>query len=127
MTDEPQKPELLMARRRAAFRLAALNPQGGPQALDCAFCRKLLAALGIERECGGAPTCNAVAAAAFARIAALIDPPACLAEEICSCAGTAFGTEEHVGWRCPDCGCADIDDENLFCPICGCPLTFCED
>ena len=127
MTDEPGKPELLATRRAAAFRLAALNPQGGPQALDCAFCRKLLAALGLERECGGAPTCNAAAAAAFARIAALIDPSARLAEEIRSRTGTASGADEPVGWRCPDCGCADIDEENLFCPTCGCPLTFSED
>ena len=115
------------ARRRSALRLAGVAPEGFEgRAMGCELCGRLLAALGCDKWYKGvaAGRCNAVAGGVLVRIAELIDPAPVDAVDVEADVGTAFGTDEHIGWACPECGCGGLEDDFRYCPRCGVPVDF---
>lgn len=115
------------ARRRAALRIAGVAPEGFEgRAMSCELCGRLLSALGYEKQCKGAASgrCNVVAEGVLVRIAELIDPAPVDAVDVETDAGTAFGTDEHIGWACPECGSDELEDDFRYCSRCGVPVDF---
>lgn len=115
------------ARRRAALRIAGVAPEGFEgRAMSCELCGRLLSALGYEKQCKGAASgrCNVVAEGVLVRIAELIDPAPVDAVDVETDAGTALGTDEHIGWACPECGSDELEDDFRYCSRCGVPVDF---